>query len=280
MELQEYKKEKAEHMRIFSLLDSKFKEAYEKAGGSELDVRINVVSGADWIVAVRSDKGLALVDLSFIKTKLEEGEDEDIIINEAVEKLLAGEDGNNTYVNILDRQWVKENVQFVLSNDSEEAAKCISKQVADDVYLIAGVKITVDGKHGIFHLDELYRDMMFTNDMSEKELLEWAEKNTESLEAKVTFYNKGMCCISPGVRAFVGDMLETAFADVDEHGLYVFPYSVNQVMLLNNTEVNADEAKALFKGSLQDLEDLKAINETEKLAENVLMYREGKLYKA
>ena len=258
-------------MRLFNLLSDKV-----KAVDSKADVRVNTISGDVRVVSVKSDKGLALVDLTEIKKRIEAGEDEGELLDQAVEQLMKGEDRDNNYVNILDKSWVEQNVIFVFSTNGAEAARTVSRRVTDKVYLIVAVQITVNGESKVLKLDEEYKDLTFVNGVTEELLLEWAEKNTKKFVYKVMSFDKGMSCVSPGVSVFVDDTLDVLFADVPEHGLYVFPYNKDQVMILNNKEVSAEEAKDLYAGSLRDLEKLGVLKAEDRLLDSILVYKDGK----
>ena len=271
MDVVDYMKSREDHMRLFNLLSDKV-----KAVDSKADVRVNTISGAVRVVSVKSDKGLALVDLTEIKKRIEAGEDEGELLDQAVEQLMKGEDRDNNYVNILDKSWVEQNVIFVFSTNGAEAARTVSRRVTDKVYLIVAVQITVNGESKVLKLDEEYKDLTFVNGVTEELLLEWAEKNTKKFVYKVMSFDKGMSCVSPGVSVFVDDTLDVLFADVPEHGLYVFPYNKDQVMILNNKEVSAEEAKDLYEGSLRDLEKLGALKAEDRLLDSILVYKDGK----
>ena len=249
---------------MFNLLSDKVKAVDCKA-----DVRVNTISGDVRVVSVKSDKGLALVDLTEIKKRIEAGEDEGELLDQAVEQLMKGEDRDNNYVNILDKSWVEQNVIFVFSTT-------VSRRVTDKVYLIVAVQITVNGESKVLKLDEEYKDLTFVNGVTEELLLEWAEKNTKKFVYKVMSFDKGMSCVSPGVSVFVDDTLDVLFADVPELGLYVFPYNMDQVMILNNKEVSAEEAKDLYAGSLRDLEKLGVLKAEDRLLDSILVYKDGK----
>lgn len=271
MDVVDYMKSREDHMRLFNLLSDKV-----KAVDSKADVRVNTISGAVRVVSVKSDKGLALVDLTEIKKRIEAGEDEGELLDQAVEQLMKGEDRDNNYVNILDKSWVEQNAIFVFSTDGAEAARTVSRRVTDKVYLIVAVQITVNGESKVLKLDEEYKDLTFVNGVTEELLLEWAEKNTKKFVYKVMYFDKGMSCVSPGVSVFVDDTLDVLFADVPEHGLYVFPYNKDQVMILNNKEVSAEEAKDLYAGSLRDLEKLGVLKAEDRLLDSILVYKDGK----
>lgn len=271
MDVVDYMKSREDHMRLFNLLSDKV-----KAVDSKADVRVNTISGAVRVVSVKSDKGLALVDLTEIKKRIEAGEDEGELLDQAVEQLMKGEDRDNNYVNILDKSWIEQNVIFVLSTNGAEAARTVSRRVTDKVYLIVAVQITVNGESKVLKLDEEYKDLTFVNGVTEELLLEWAEKNTKKFVYKVMSFDKGMSCVSPGVSVFVDDTLDVLFADVPEHGLYVFPYNKDQVMILNNKEVSAEEAKDLYAGSLRDLEKLGVLKTEDRLLDSILVYKDGK----
>ncbi len=271
MDVVDYMKSREDHMRLFNLLSDKV-----KAVDSKADVRVNTISGAVRVVSVKSDKGLALVDLTEIKKRIEAGEDEGELLDQAVEQLMKGEDRDNNYVNILDKSWVEQNVIFVFSTNGAEAARTVSRRVTDKVYLIVAVQITVNGESKVLKLDEEYKDLTFVNGVTEELLLEWAEKNTKKFVYKVMSFDKGMSCVSPGVSVFVDDTLDVLFADVPEHGLYVFPYNKDQVMILNNKEVSAEEAKDLYAGSLIDLEKLGVLKAEDRLLNSILVYKDGK----
>ena len=271
MDVVDYMKSREDHMRLFNLLSDKV-----KAVDSKADVRVNTISGDVRVVSVKSDKGLALVDLTEIKKRIEAGEDEGELLDQAVEQLMKGEDRDNNYVNILDKSWIEQNVIFVLSTDGAEAARTVSRRVTDKVYLIVAVQITVNGESKVLKLDEEYKDLTFVNGVTEELLLEWAEKNTKKFVYKVMSFDKGMSCVSPGVSVFVDDTLDVLFADVPEHGLYVFPYNKDQVMILNNKEVSAEEAKDLYAGSLRDLEKLGVLKAEDRLLDSILVYKDGK----
>lgn len=271
MDVVDYMKSREDHMRLFNLLSDKV-----KAVDSKADVRVNTISGAVRVVSVKSDKGLALVDLTEIKKRIEAGEDEGELLDQAVEQLMKGEDRDNNYVNILDKSWIEQNVIFVFSTNGAEAARTVSRRVADKVYLIVAVQITVNGESKVLKLDEEYKDLTFVNGVTEELLLEWAEKNTKKFVYKVMSFDKGMSCVSPGVSVFVDDTLDVLFADVPEHGLYVFPYNKDQVMILNNKEVSAEEAKDLYVGSLRDLEKLGVLKAEDRLLDSILVYKDGK----
>lgn len=271
MDVVDYMKSREDHMRLFNLLSDKV-----KAVDSKADVRVNTISGAVRVVSVKSDKGLALVDLTEIKKRIEAGEAEGELLDQAVEQLMKGEDRDNNYVNILDKSWVEQNVIFVFSTDGAEAARTVSRRVTDKVYLIVAVQITVNGESKVLKLDEEYKDLTFVNGVTEELLLEWAEKNTKKFVYKVMSFDKGMSCVSPGVSVFVDDILDVLFADVPEHGLYVFPYNKDQVMILNNKEVSAEEAKDLYAGSLRDIEKLGVLKAEDRLLDSILVYKDGK----
>lgn len=271
MDVVDYMKSREDHMRLFNLLSDKV-----KAVDSKADVRVNTISGAVRVVSVKSDKGLALVDLTEIKKRIEAGEDEGELLDQAVEQLMKGEDRDNNYVNILDKSWIEQNVIFVFSTNGAEAARTVSRRVTDKVYLIVAVQITVNGESKVLKLDEEYKDLTFVNGVTEELLLEWAEKNTKEFVYKVMSFDKGMSCVSPGVSVFVDDTLDVLFADVPEHGLYVFPYNKDQVMILNNKEVSAEEAKDLYAGSLRDLEKLGVLKAEDRLLDSILVYKDGK----
>lgn len=271
MDVVDYMKSREDHMRLFNLLSDKV-----KAVDSKADVRVNTISGAVRVVSVKSDKGLALVDLTEIKKRIEAGEDEGELLDQAVEQLMKGEDRDNNYVNILDKSWIEQNVIFVFSTNGAEAARTVSRRVTDKVYLIVAVQITVNGESKVLKLDEEYKDLTFVNGVTEELLLEWAEKNTKEFVYKVMSFDKGMSCVSPGVSIFVDDTLDVLFADVPEHGLYVFPYNKDQVMILNNKEVSAEEAKDLYAGSLRDLEKLGVLKAEDRLLDSILVYKDGK----
>lgn len=271
MDVVDYMKSREDHMRLFNLLSDKV-----KAVDSKADVRVNTISGAVRVVSVKSDKGLALVDLTEIKKRIEAGEDESELLDQAVEQLMKGEDRDNNYVNILDKSWVEQNVIFVFSTNGAEAARTVSRRVTDKVYLIVAVQITVNGESKVLKLDEEYKDLTFVNGVTEELLLEWAEKNTKKFVYKVMSFDKGMSCVSPGVSVFVDDTLDVLFADVPEHGLYIFPYNKDQVMILNNKEVSAEEAKDLYAGSLRDLEKLGVLKAEDRLLDSILVYKDGK----
>ena len=271
MDVVDYMKSREDHMRLFNLLSDKV-----KAVDSKADVRVNTISGAVRVVAVKSDKGLALVDLTEIKKRIEAGEDEGELLDQAVEQLMKGEDRDNNYVNILDKSWIEQNVIFVFSTNGAEAARTVSRRVTDKVYLIVAVQITVNGESKVLKLDEEYKDLTFVNGVTEELLLEWAEKNTKKFVYKVMSFDKGMSCVSPGVSVFVDDTLDVLFADIPEHGLYVFPYNKDQVMILNNKEVSAEEAKDLYAGSLRDLEKLGVLKAEDRLLDSILVYKDGK----
>ena len=271
MDVVDYMKSREDHMRLFNLLSDKV-----TAVDSKADVKVNTISGAVRVVSVKSDKGLALVDLTEIKKRIEAGEDEGELLDQAVEQLMKGEDRDNNYVNILDKSWVEQNVIFVFSTDGAEAARTVSRRVTDKVYLIVAVQITVNGESKVLKLDEEYKDLTFVNGVTEELLLEWAEKNTKKFVYKVMSFDKGMSCVSPGVSVFVDDTLDVIFADVPEHGLYVFPYNKDQVMILNNKEVSAEEAMDLYAGSLRDLEKLGVLKAEDRLLDSILVYKDGK----
>lgn len=271
MDVVDYMKSREDHMRLFNLLSDKV-----KAVDSKADVKVNTISGDVRVVSVKSDKGLALVDLTEIKKRIEAGEDESELLDQAVEQLMKGEDRDNNYVNILDKSWVEQNVIFVFSTNGAEAARTVSRRVTDKVYLIVAVQITVNGESKVLKLDEEYKDLTFVNGVTEELLLEWAEKNTKKFVYKVMSFDKGMSCVSPGISVFVDDTLDVLFADVPEHGLYVFPYNKDQVMILNNKEVSAEEAKDLYAGSLRDLEKLGVLKAEDRLLDSILVYKDGK----
>lgn len=217
-----------------------------------------IISPTEWYESYKEGESLEAIERQLLK-RIESDNLEDMTVR------------------ILDSVWTLKHVKVeVVKRDWNKTMleKMIYREIdGTDLVYVPVIKVKKDGKTLTGRFTE---ELIMLYKMSVDEFIDVAIRNTLADDVNLSTVLDGIYKVDPGAGAFMPEVLDVIYGK-EHHGVYIFPFEINRVMLVPAELVDSKVAKLAFAESRHNLEIFGLLEKEDEISDKVYLYKDGKM---